>query len=777
MAQPAKGRPGPSNLKTRILFNPNHDLPSLRTDWSLFRNLIAALLKREPKDRPSLDSILRRGYIQKVSSWLTDGPPRSILPSTSKSARRRRGGPAGASISARETENVSQDRTSEKKPKQALKDIKKKEQKSLLIRKAEPQSSVKVVQRQKSGKQRANVQPAEKETSPSQSEKRGQNPMFFQFKPENEKFLDKPKSQNLRNPKNVGFNQGGRFEVEQASSGIRGGQLMRTQENLKMDKRQFDGNQDHSGIRGGQLMRTQENPGVHEPSQNQFEQEQQRGPTQGILEHGVRQEGDSESLQRNQFHRPWEMSSPLEGAPASQMDSQGVHKSWWTNPTTNEPLYHEQPSKPARVTSSLGFTRAANQMTDEELRQVLERPRSNPTILQASNPTLLQARPLYENLQARPPYQSFSASYFPYSQLQPSLSLSWDQHSHGGMSQVADQGGNQEFYERQLAAQRFKERERDDMFDRHQETRMATKSLYAEGSVVRDSVSKDGALEEQQYLEELKNIRVDHSIAKKELERRREREKEELDSWVDMSQDGGKGTQVLRRRGTSAIDEGTKVLRRSGQMDGEKTFTVPIARPDKRVEENTYLIFRQNQEWWEKEERGDFLGEKHTDHSQPTTCEQRYDLSESGPDDELGEEVWWEEERESEKVKPLPGRAEELSESKQKSGLEHEEEWNGEDWGEDGERESQSEQRLRIGMRDNLKLEPQQQYFDRSFEEEEEEDEGERGEEDKEERAEEDVRQRKEIENTSAEPGGQKLARERKSRCGRRLTGIPIHDR
>lgn len=33
------------------------------SQWFL-RNLIAALLKREPKDRPGLDSILRRGYIQ-----------------------------------------------------------------------------------------------------------------------------------------------------------------------------------------------------------------------------------------------------------------------------------------------------------------------------------------------------------------------------------------------------------------------------------------------------------------------------------------------------------------------------------------------------------------------------------------------------------------------------------------------------------------------------------------------------------------------------------------
>ena len=174
-----------------------------------------------------MDSILRRGYIQKVSSWLTDGPPHSILPSTSKSARRRRGG-LGASISTRETEKAKQD-------------IKKEAQK---IRKVEPQSPVKVVRRQKSGKQRVSVQPVEKEDGPSQREERSQNLTFLRFKAaqsEKEKFPDSRKSQNLQNPKNVGFNQGGGFEVEQEGSGIRGGQLMRTQENLKMVKWKFVG--------------------------------------------------------------------------------------------------------------------------------------------------------------------------------------------------------------------------------------------------------------------------------------------------------------------------------------------------------------------------------------------------------------------------------------------------------------------------------------------------------------------------------------------------------
>ena len=419
---------------------------------------------------------------------------------------------------------------------------------------------------------------------------------------------------------------------------------MRTQENVKIVNWKFDGDQDHSGVRGGQLMRTQENPGVHEPSQSQSERDRQSDPTQVILQHGVDQEGDK-SLQRSQFHRPWEMSSHVEAVPGFQIDHQGLYNSWWSNPT-NESLYRE----PARVTSSLGFTPAANQMTDEELRQVLERPRSNPT---------LQARPLYE---------SFSASYSPYSQLQAGLGLGWD-HLHGGrnivgMSQVVE-GGNQEFYERQLAAQRFKERQRDDMFDR-QEPRMTSKDLIDGSSVVQDSGSKNGELDEQQYLEELKNIRVDHSRAKKELERRRNRDKEELDAWVDMSQDGGIGTDVVRRRGRNGIDEGTKVLRRCGHMDGEKTFTVPLARADNRTKENTYLISSQTEEWWENEDREDVLGAKHNQKS--------YDFSESGPDEELVEDVWWEkerrtpfEERENKKVKPFP----KLSDSKQKIAKEH----------------------------------------------------------------------------------------------------------
>ena len=85
--------------------------------------------------------------------------------------------------------------------------------------------------------------------------------------------------------------------------------------------------------------------------------------------------------------------------------------------------------------------------------------------------------------------------------------------------------------------------------------------------------------------------------------RRRKRDKEELDSWVDMSQDKGIGTELLRRSKRTGIDEGTKVLRRSMQMDGAKTFTVPLARTDMNPKENTYVLSTQNDECWEKEDR------------------------------------------------------------------------------------------------------------------------------------------------------------------------------
>ena len=95
-----------------MINNSKDDLAKL-----LVRNLIAALLKREPKDRPSLDSILRRGYIQKVSTWLSDGPPRSVLPNSSKSARRRCSpNRAGALTSVEARGKVKQDGTRGQEP-------------------------------------------------------------------------------------------------------------------------------------------------------------------------------------------------------------------------------------------------------------------------------------------------------------------------------------------------------------------------------------------------------------------------------------------------------------------------------------------------------------------------------------------------------------------------------------------------------------------------------------------------------------------------------------
>ena len=88
-----------------------------------------------------------------------------------------------------------------------------------------------------------------------------------------------------------------------------------------------------------------------------------------------------------------------------------------------------------------------------------------------------------------------------------------------GVGQVLE-GGDQEFFERQLAAQRFKERQRDDMFDRRESRRAPNaKGVYEDFSLVQDP--RDGEMQEEQYLEELKKIRVDHLRAKRELERRR----------------------------------------------------------------------------------------------------------------------------------------------------------------------------------------------------------------------------------------------------------------
>ena len=98
-----------------MINNSKDDLAKL-----LVRNLIAALLKREPKDRPSLDSILRRGYIQKVSTWLSDGPPRSVLPNSSNSARRRCSpNRAGALTSVEARGKVKQDGTRGQEPRQS----------------------------------------------------------------------------------------------------------------------------------------------------------------------------------------------------------------------------------------------------------------------------------------------------------------------------------------------------------------------------------------------------------------------------------------------------------------------------------------------------------------------------------------------------------------------------------------------------------------------------------------------------------------------------------
>ena len=272
-----------------------------------------------------------------------------------------------------------------------MKDMKKGEQATFQIQKAENESPVKIKPRQKSGKQRPTMELAR--------DKRVQNPRFFKF----------DLAPIVQNPTNADFKE----RAVQEPSSIRGGQLMRTQESLKIEKQHSGGDRCHPDIRGGQLLRT----GVHEAFKNQSEFEIQSGEADKILEGGKMQypesardergkTEDDESFQRIQFHRPWEVAATCVGVPAFQRDQhQGLFK---------EPRYQEFPTQPERVRSSLGFTRA-NQMTDDELRQVLERPRSNPTILQA-----------------RPQYENFSSSHFPYGRFPVGDGSSWGDHMHGG---------------------------------------------------------------------------------------------------------------------------------------------------------------------------------------------------------------------------------------------------------------------------------------------------------------------------------------------------------
>ena len=47
---------------------------------------MTGLLRREPRDRPTIESILRKGFIQKVAAWLERGLPRALQPGAISSA-------------------------------------------------------------------------------------------------------------------------------------------------------------------------------------------------------------------------------------------------------------------------------------------------------------------------------------------------------------------------------------------------------------------------------------------------------------------------------------------------------------------------------------------------------------------------------------------------------------------------------------------------------------------------------------------------------------------
>ena len=68
------------SMKNLILKIIRGSYPPVHSRYSYdLRHLVTALLKRNPKERPSLDSILRKGFIQKVGSYLTQGLPKPVM--------------------------------------------------------------------------------------------------------------------------------------------------------------------------------------------------------------------------------------------------------------------------------------------------------------------------------------------------------------------------------------------------------------------------------------------------------------------------------------------------------------------------------------------------------------------------------------------------------------------------------------------------------------------------------------------------------------------------
>ena len=68
------------SMKNLILKIIRGSYPPISSRYSYdLRNLVTSLLRRDPRDRPSIDSVLRKGYIQKVGVFLDKGLPKSVL--------------------------------------------------------------------------------------------------------------------------------------------------------------------------------------------------------------------------------------------------------------------------------------------------------------------------------------------------------------------------------------------------------------------------------------------------------------------------------------------------------------------------------------------------------------------------------------------------------------------------------------------------------------------------------------------------------------------------
>ena len=68
------------SMKNLVLKIIRGSYPPINSRYSYdLRNLVTALLRRNPKERPSLDSILRKGFIQKVGNYLDQGLPKVVL--------------------------------------------------------------------------------------------------------------------------------------------------------------------------------------------------------------------------------------------------------------------------------------------------------------------------------------------------------------------------------------------------------------------------------------------------------------------------------------------------------------------------------------------------------------------------------------------------------------------------------------------------------------------------------------------------------------------------